>query len=692
MYQKYRWDSTLIRAWSGGDTTSGPNLVTNGEFSDTVAGLPNGWYFNCQSGIATWDVANAGLSTEPAVYVNVATPGQYPWHIQLSQQHIRIAADSTYRIQFRAKSRRTRPMDVVVQQDRPPWTAYCYQPFNVTPSAQTFLFSFSSTIADTVQIGFDFGEDSGRVWIDDVRLSRGLPARILDPGESLAARTIKLTTWGNRSQYSSYRILDQMRFFYDLERSFYRRVISLLKDTLHVQSLITSSFFWSNELHQRAWSDLVDVMDAHNYFDHPSFPNQPWDSLDFRITNQYLGQGAQGELMFTVLNQCASDHKPMVVTEWQHAGPNESRYVSTVPFCGYQALRDYDAVLCFGIAGDERDYSLDRIRSFFDTSGQPTQFLLLRMAALAFLRDVAPEDLLRSRWSSLDPEVLMRDVYADNYWQQAVTSSPRDRRFNQFFWDSPKSIFTLNTPGSKVFAGRTAAESAALGGIHLVGSTAGTFVASRIDSSSAGVSFLVAVLARTENTGMIWRDSTKTQGLTNWGRLPCLLESVSYRSYWKADSLRVSGLDPRGNPRTSYTIRGSSGQVQWPIRTGVDSVPWYMVTAYGYQENPTSVSEGSGRGYSPVSGFAFGPVSPNPTSGRVAVSYGVPWETSVSLRVYDRAGKLVRTLVSGREKPGFKRVLWDGCDDHGIRVAQGIYLCRLQADARSEVMSIVVTR
>ncbi|MCX7995068.1 MAG: carbohydrate binding domain-containing protein [candidate division WOR-3 bacterium] len=591
LYNRYRWDSTLIRVWSGGDTTVGPNKIVNGEFSDTLNGLPRNWWLNQFSGSSTWGVQNAGLSTEPAVFVHVYSPGQYSWHIQLLQSGFTIRTDSTYRLSFKAKSSRNRSMDVVIQRNRTPWTVYYSTTVNITTTAQSFLLPFYSGVSDTVQLTFNLGSDTGRVWIDDVQLRKAPFSKVLDPGESLATRTIRLVRWSNRYEYSPYRYFDQIRFFYDKEAKFYQRITALLNDTLQCQSLITSSYFWANQLHQYAWANLVPVLDAHPYFDHPSFPNRPWDTLDFRITNSYFGDGSNGEWFFTYMNQCASAQKPMIITEWQHPAPCESRYIVLLPFASYAGLRDYDAIINFAFAHSEGGFSNNRIRPFFDAAGQPIHFILLRMAALAFLRDIQPEDLQRTPWTGLNFEQIIRDIYAGNYWSNALSSSPRDRIFNQFHWNSQKAIFRINTRGTKVFAGRTANDTTVLGGIRVIGNTDGVIGFTRIDSTLNQETFLVAALARTENTNMVWVEQTKTQGMLNWGTSPCQVESVSYYTQWHADSLLVSRLNPSGNVISSRKIVGTNRITNWLLRTGIDSVPWYQVRAYGFSDTMVGIIE-----------------------------------------------------------------------------------------------------
>jgi len=49
------------------------------------------------------------------------------------------------------------------------------------------------------------------------------------------------------------------------------------------------------------------------------------------------------------------------------------------------------------------------------------------------------------------------------------------------------------------------------------------------------------------------------------------------------------------------------------------------------------------------------------------------------LRIYNMLGQLVRTLVNGDQTPGYKKVVWDGLNDHGVKVASGIYIYRIKA-------------
>ena len=54
----------------------------------------------------------------------------------------------------------------------------------------------------------------------------------------------------------------------------------------------------------------------------------------------------------------------------------------------------------------------------------------------------------------------------------------------------------------------------------------------------------------------------------------------------------------------------------------------------------------------------------------------------MELRVYDIAGKLVRTLANRALTAGIHTEYWDGRDGAGNRVASGIYFYRLKMGQR----------
>ncbi len=60
----------------------------------------------------------------------------------------------------------------------------------------------------------------------------------------------------------------------------------------------------------------------------------------------------------------------------------------------------------------------------------------------------------------------------------------------------------------------------------------------------------------------------------------------------------------------------------------------------------------------------------------------------MTIEVYDATGRVVRHLLDTSTPAGFGAVEWDGNNDAGNRVGQGVYFARLSAggDVRSQRM------
>ncbi|MBU1073426.1 hypothetical protein KKG45_09280 [bacterium] len=68
---------------------------------------------------------------------------------------------------------------------------------------------------------------------------------------------------------------------------------------------------------------------------------------------------------------------------------------------------------------------------------------------------------------------------------------------------------------------------------------------------------------------------------------------------------------------------------------------------------------------------------PNPFNPQTVIGFALPSDMAAALKVYSAEGKLVRTLLTGRQLAGRHRVLWDGRDDAGRTASSGVYLYRL---------------
>lgn len=91
----------------------------------------------------------------------------------------------------------------------------------------------------------------------------------------------------------------------------------------------------------------------------------------------------------------------------------------------------------------------------------------------------------------------------------------------------------------------------------------------------------------------------------------------------------------------------------------------------------TGVEPGRGR-----AGLWMAPAAPNPFRGETRLAFAVPRDAEVALRLYDVAGRRIRTLQDGRLPAGQHARLWDRRTDRGELAAPGLYFARLVVDGR----------
>ena len=85
--------------------------------------------------------------------------------------------------------------------------------------------------------------------------------------------------------------------------------------------------------------------------------------------------------------------------------------------------------------------------------------------------------------------------------------------------------------------------------------------------------------------------------------------------------------------------------------------------------------------------LALDAIEPSPLRGGATIHYTVPTESHVSLRLYDRSGRLARTLAEERQRPG-RHTLSLSCDR--AQFVPGVYFLRLSAIGQRATRKMVV--
>lgn len=83
---------------------------------------------------------------------------------------------------------------------------------------------------------------------------------------------------------------------------------------------------------------------------------------------------------------------------------------------------------------------------------------------------------------------------------------------------------------------------------------------------------------------------------------------------------------------------------------------------------------------------------PNPFVSGTTVQLALHDRTALRISVLDLGGRVVRTLADGEFAAGIQRVRWDGRRGDGSPAASGVYFVRVEANGRSLMSKLVLTR
>ena len=71
---------------------------------------------------------------------------------------------------------------------------------------------------------------------------------------------------------------------------------------------------------------------------------------------------------------------------------------------------------------------------------------------------------------------------------------------------------------------------------------------------------------------------------------------------------------------------------------------------------------------------------PNPFNPETTISFRVPQQSSVKVSIYDEMGQHIATLLNTEVQAGNHMLRWNGTDNNGRPVADGVYFYKMEAD------------
>jgi len=229
-------------------------------------------------------------------------------------------------------------------------------------------------------------------------------------------------------------------------------------------------------------------------------------------------------------------------------------------------------------------------------------------------------------------------------------------------------------------------------------------------------------LFRSTNNGASW-DSLG--GAVDAGANTLTLSGINDFSLWTAGKAGVplavelssfAALASGEDITLAWRTESESGSYQWLVERGGSFVGPYAelarLPAAGTSATPRDYAwtdrtampgityfyrlgelglDGQVSHYGPISAVMAGQAitadlslgcAPNPFRSTTDIRYQVAQESPVSIAIYNISGQMVRRLDQGVQGRGFYRVPWDGTNQAGARLSNGIYLYRITVGGR----------
>jgi len=80
---------------------------------------------------------------------------------------------------------------------------------------------------------------------------------------------------------------------------------------------------------------------------------------------------------------------------------------------------------------------------------------------------------------------------------------------------------------------------------------------------------------------------------------------------------------------------------------------------------------------------------PNPCSSGTTFTYNLSQEAQVRIEIYTLAGELIKVIEPASGQVGYNEQYWDGTDDHGFPLDNGVYIYRIVAEADGKVVQAI---
>ena len=578
---KYGTTEKLKAAWSKDAEPMGNENLLQSSIPD------KGWRLE-QHGDAKSEILPVPASDEfMGIKIDIQKTDGTSWHQQYNYPNLTFEQGRYYTVYFKARAEADRQMAVSVGQAHEPWSNLgLSRTIKLTPQWQAFTLGFFATQSDdNGRLNFAFGNDSADIELVIIGLHTGGQVLLL-PDETIEGSTV--TLFADREAIA--RSIDRMAFLAETEKAYFDGMRNFIKQDLGCKAMVTGTIVFG-PLGLYAQSDM-DFIDGHAYWQHPRFPNRPWDSGDWLIEQKAMSNHPDESTLYKLAAQRLAG-KPYTVSEYNHPTPLDSQAECVPMIASFAAAQDWDAVWLYTYSHASDAWDRQHLSSYFDIDTNPAKWGFVNTGATIF-RDSALQPLNRLYRGSGEPsqkEPLYMEALAEVHMKSGSnmleTIGPTMRKLMMQHKVTPpntsmtwsEGLYAVTSENTLILTGSTERFTEVQGGkvqIKNPASAAVTIVS--LDGKTLSLDsqrILITACGRCENTGMQFSEDRRTVG-RNWGKAPVLIEPVegviTLPSLMSDTPMTCKVLNPDGTVKQQFPVKNSA----IPLKAEYGTM-WYLV-------------------------------------------------------------------------------------------------------------------
>jgi len=454
----YGTNAALAAAWNAQAQPLGDNLLKNADLRALRPPATNidAWILE-QHGNCRARILAAQYKGRPAGQIQIARTDGTDWHIQLQQPGLALQKGRYYTVQFDAAADQPRTIRTGVTMAHEPWSNLgLSRNAELTPDWKPFRFGFTATADETnARLSFVLGNHDATVYLSNIRLQPGGQIGLAD-GESLDKRNIVLFADNETTQ----RRRDRMIFLAETEKRYFDDMRRFIRQDLRCSALVTGTIvFGPLGLYAQSGMDFID---SHAYWQHPRFPNRPWDRNDWLIDQKPMVEHPDQATLFRLACERLAD-KPFTVTEYNHPAPLDAQAECVPLLTPFAAAQDWDGLWLYSYSHSNDAWGDDTLNGFFDIHSNPAKWGFVPAGTVIF-REAGMPPAARIRRVGLGPADRILPALADLHIQHDRDMLGVVQQRDHLEWQtllnmgvalvfdaSSKSLREINAPPGRIY-------------------------------------------------------------------------------------------------------------------------------------------------------------------------------------------------------------------------------------------------